>query len=128
MKLLKANKYPVFDELPDIKVDVIKLDDIELTAEAKWLRKRYQPFEESCIRVGMLYPITYTDYEHYWNPPREKRWPPSWDKFVVHNGNKRVYYAKQNGYTHIEGWFCDCKETKDIIVRHTFLPKERFPK
>ena len=128
MKILTANNYPTFKELPNLVVDTIDLNDIELTAGMKWLMKRYKPFEESCKKVGMLYPITYTDYAHYWDPPRENRWPTLWDKFVVHNGNKRVYYAKQNGYTHIEGWFCDCNETKDIIVRHTFLPKERLPK
>ena len=128
MKILTANNYPTFKELPNLVVDTIDLNDIELTAGMKWLMKRYKPFEESCKKVGMLYPITYTDYAHYWDPPRKNRWPTLWDKFVVHNGNKRVYYAKQNGYTHIEGWFCDSKETKDIIVRHTFLPKERFPK
>ena len=47
MKILKAKNYPVFDELPDLKVDTIDLNDIELTAEAKWLRKRYQPFEKT---------------------------------------------------------------------------------
>ena len=106
MKILTANNYPTFKELPNLVVDTIDLNDIELTAGMKWLMKRYKPFEESCKKVGMLYPITYTDYAHYWDPPRENRWPTLWDKFVVHNGNKRVYYAKQNGYTHIEGIIC----------------------
>ena len=127
MKVLRASKHPTFPRLPNLKVDVVDLNDIELTAAMKWLMKRYQPFEESCLRTGMLYPITYTDYAHYWEPMRTDRWPTLWDKYVVHNGNKRVYFAKQNGYTHIEGWFVDCKDTKDIIVRTTFMRKEDYP-
>ena len=127
MRILKANNYPTFNQLPNLVVDTIDLNDIELTTGMKWLMKRYKPFEDSCSKVGMLYPITYTDYDHYWEPMRTNRWPTLWDKFVVHNGNKRVYYAKKHGYTHIEGWFVPNKETKDIIVRHTYIPKERFP-
>ena len=128
MKVLRANKHPIFPQLPNLKVDVVDLNDIELTAEAKWLRKRYQPFEESCNKAGMLFPITYTDYAHYWDPPRETRWPTLWDKYVVHNANKREFYAKKYDYTHIEGYFCDCKDTKDIIVRTTFMGKDYYPK
>jgi len=127
MKLLEAKNRPQFKELPDLRVDYVDLKDIELTAGMKWLMKRYKPFEESCQRAGMLFPITYTDFDHYWEPQRTDRWPTEWDKFVVHNGNKRVYYAKKHGYTHIEGWFVDCKNTKDIIVRRTFMAREQFP-
>ena len=133
MKILQAKNKLEFSDLPDMKIDIVELDKIMLTADAKWLRKRYQPFEDSCNRVGMLFPITYTDFDHYWEPQKEKRWPRDEDgeyikdTLVVHNGNKRVFYAKKYGYTHIEGYFCDCKNTKDIIVRKTFMGKDMFP-
>ena len=124
MKILTANNYPIFKELPNLVVDTIDLNDIELTAGMKWLMKRYKPFEESCKKVGMLYPITYTDYAHYWDPPRENRWPTLWDKFVVHNGNKRVYYAKQNGYTHIDCYVV--KNDKEYLKVFHYTNSEEY--
>ena len=68
--------------------------------------------------------------EHYWL--KEKRWPKDKDGncipgLAVHTGNKRVYWAKRYGYTHIEGYYVKSKEEQAAIVKQTFMLKEAYP-
>jgi len=79
---------------------------------------------------GMMYPILYTDLEHYWL--KEKRWPKDTQGnylpgIGVHTGNKRVRWAKENNYDFIESYIVTCREQKDAIVTHTFLPRGQWP-
>ena len=92
--------------------------------------KEITNFKDSIEGAGMIYPIIYTDLEHYWL--KEKRWPKDKDGncipgLAVHTGNKRVYWAKQNGYTHIEGYYVTNIEEQKAIVKQTFIVKESYP-
>ncbi len=77
----------------------------------------------------MKFPIIYTDLEHYW---LKRRWNKDEEGncipgLSVHTGNKRVYWAKRNGFTHIEGYFVNNKDEQAAIVRQTFLAPASFP-
>tara|TARA_B100000029_G_scaffold375690_1_gene370156 strand:+ start:102 stop:509 length:408 start_codon:yes stop_codon:yes gene_type:complete len=135
MKLLKAKDRVTCTHKPlnGITPNVVEvpLKDLMLTTDFNWMMKRYPDFKKSMDSAGMKYPIIYTKLEHYWLP--DERWPKD-EKgncikgIAVHTGNKRVYWAKQNGYTHIEGYYVESKEEQAAIVRQTFLTKGQFPK
>ena len=38
-----------------------------------------------------------------------------------------MYWAKRNGFTHIEGYFVNNKDEQAAIVRQTFLAPASFP-
>jgi len=112
------------------KVELVSVNDLMITAKLNWLKRRYENFKESIEGAGMIYPIIYTDLEHYWL--KEKRWPKDKDGncipgIAVHTGNKRVYWAKRYGYTHIEGYYVKSKEEQAAIVKQTFMSKEAYP-
>jgi hypothetical protein len=79
----------------------------------------------------MIWPIIVTDLEHYWN--KEKNWPKDEQGkykqgIAVHTGNKRVLYAIEKGYSHIEGYFVKNLEEKNNIITKTFISKEEYTK
>ena len=45
----------------------------------------------------------------------------------MHTGNKRVIWAQENNYDFIESYIVTCREQKDAIVTHTFLPRGQWP-
>ncbi len=133
MKLLKARQYVTCQHAPlkgiKPKVTIVPVKDLMLTADYEWMIKRYPAFKTSIESAGMKFPIIYTDLEHYW---LKRRWKK--DKkgncipgLSVHTGNKRVYWAKRNGFTHIEGYFVNNKDEQAAIVRQTFLAPASFP-
>jgi hypothetical protein len=126
MKILKANNY-----IKDMSVNVFNLKDIMIIPSLKWLNKRIKPLYESIDKIGMIWPIIVTDLEHYWN--KEKNWPKDEQgKYkqgtAVHTGNKRVLYAIEKGYSHIEGYFVKNLEEKNNIITKTFISKEEYTK
>ena len=134
MRILRAKKHvtcqhsPLNYIAPEVKL--ASVNDLMLTANLDWMKKRYLNFKNSIEGAGMIYPIIYTDLEHYWL--KEKRWPKDKDGncipgLAVHTGNKRVYWAKQNGYTHIEGYYVTNIEEQKAIVKQTFILKESYP-
>lgn len=128
MKLLKAKLHIEF-KVP-FDVTNVSLDNMLISTDMDWLNKRYPIFKESIDRVGMLFPIIYTDIDNYWL--KEKRWPRDENGefkngYIVHTGNKRVIWAKNNGYTHIEGYFVRNKDEQSIIVKRTYVNKFSFP-
>ena len=135
MKLLKAMKRVTCQHAPlkgiSPKVVDVPLKDLMLTADNNWMMKRYPYFKKSIDSAGMMYPIIYTNMENYWLI--EKRWPKDVYSGIpipgiaVHTGNKRVYWAKENGYTHIEGYYVESKEEQAAIVRQTFLVRSNYP-
>ncbi len=64
---------------------------------------------------------------------KSKRWPREnlegdfVEGFGVHTGNKRVIWAQENNYDFIEAIIVTCREQKDAIVTHTFLPRGQWP-
>ena len=134
MKLLKAMKRVTCKDEPLVgitpKVVEVPLENLMLTADNDWMMKRYPNFKRSIDSVGMKFPIIYTDLEHYWLT--EKRWPKDVYSGIpipgiaVHTGNKRVYWAKENGYTHIEGYYVKTKDEQAAIVRRTFMAPSSY--
>jgi hypothetical protein len=83
----------------------------------------------------MKYPISVSTGEHDWVLERftRKNLPHVVDGKVkpglyVHSGNKRVYWARQNGYTHIEGYMINEREDKAMTRAHTHISHDRIPK
>ena len=46
----------------------------------------------------------------------------------VHVGNKRVLYAKQHGYTHIEGYLISSTSEREDVKLFTHIPHTEIPK
>ena len=127
MKTLKAKRYCA-TPLPVLQFDV---NSLMILPSQKWIQKRYPKFKDSADKVGMIWPIIVTDDKHYWQ--HEKNWPKDEQgKYIsgkmVHTGNKRVIWAKENGYTHIEGYFVKNKMEKDKIISQTFMNRIDYPK
>ena len=126
MKILKAKRYCA-TPLPVLQFDV---NSLMILPSQRWIEKRYPIFKSSIDKTGMIYPVIVTDLKHYWQ--KEKNWPKDEQgNFIpgkiVHTGNKRVIWAKENGYTHIEGYFVFDKMAKDNIIKQTYMSKEKFP-
>jgi len=120
MKILQAkNKIEGFDTIN------FNVNEVGLFPHIDWLQKRMPKFRESISKVGMLYPILVTDKEHYWN--RGAKWPEGVTGLACHTGNKRLLWAKENGYDLIEGIFVNSEEEKIKIVHQTFMWKDSWP-
>ena len=130
MKVLKANQRVPNPPTPVIEYPV---NDIMLTAPIAWNMKKMPDFKESVESVGMIWPIIIVDLENYWQPMKDKRWPrnESTGEFIpgvaVHTGNKRVMWAKENGYDLIEAYLVTDRNHKDEIVRQTFIARGLWP-
>ena len=134
MRILRAKKHVTCQHSPlnhiAPKVELVCVNVLMITAKLNWLKRRYLNFKDSIEGAGMIYPIIYTDLKHYWL--KGKRWPKDKDGnyipgLAVHTGNKRVYWAKQYGYTHIEGYYVESKAEQAAIVKQTFILKESYP-
>ena len=111
-------------------ITLVDVKELMLTNETNYMMKRYDKLEISMNRVGMIYPILYTDLDSYWLV--EKRWP-KYDNgrpipgIAVHTGNKRVWWAKQNGYDKIEGIYVNSKAEQAKLVKITHIPHGNLP-
>jgi hypothetical protein len=126
MKVLRAKNtkdigYNIFE---------INVKDIILSANMKWLNKRLDTFRISVAEKGMLYPIIITNFENYWL--KEKRWPKDANgdfiksKFIVHTGNKRVVWAKEQHFDKIEAYIVKSKEEQAYIIKRTFIHQSNW--
>lgn len=127
MKVLRSIK-KCKTPLPVLEFDV---NELMILPSDNWIQKRYSNFKSSIDKVGMIFPVIVTDLEHYWQ--KEKNWPKDEnEKYIpgkiVHTGNKRVIWAKENGYTHIEGYFVKDKMAKDNLIKQTFIGKTDYPR
>lgn len=125
MKILTAE----FD-IPGYKKELVDVKELMLTNDTNYMMKRYNKLEISMDRVGMIYPILYTDLDSYWMV--EKRWPKYENGnpipgIAVHTGNKRVWWAKQNGYDKIEGIYVNSKAEQVKLVKITHIPHGNLP-
>jgi len=136
MKVLKANNQVpgyIFQEGPKLKSEMFPVKDIIVTAPRKWINKKMVPFTESIEAVGMMWPVILVHVDNYWEPMKSKRWPRKnlegdfVEGYGVHTGNKRVIWAQENNYDFIEAIIVTCREQKDAIVTHTFLPRGQWP-
>ena len=107
--VLKANKKPdnLFDDFQEFD-----LDELILMPTNEWLKNRMDEFDywESFEKHGMIYPITVSPHTEEWVQERLKRGKtPQHLKangdvrpgLYVQTGHKRVYWAREKGYTHI---------------------------
>ena len=137
MKVLRAKQYH-----PDIKLKVLEIPirEIRIIPPLDWIENRSNEFDynTSFEKHGMLWPIVCTSYDLQWVKDRILPKNPHHESathkgellpyLYVHVGNKRVWYAKQNGYDRIEGYIVDTKEEKNMIqklqhISHTEIPK-----
>ena len=92
-------------------------------------------YKTSFKNYGMKYPICVSTGEHEWVKERfaRKKLPHIVNGKVkpglyVQTGNKRVLWAKENGYTHIEGYLVSNKQDRSKMravthIKHTDIPK-----
>ena len=118
--VLKANKKPdnLFDDFREFD-----LDELILMPTNEWLKNRMDEFDywESFEKHGMIYPITVSPHTEEWVQERLKRGKtPQHLKangdvrpgLYVQTGHKRVYWAREKGYTHIEGYYVTEQQDK----------------
>ena len=134
MKILRAQK-----SLSDFKLQTFDVSSLRTIPPHNWLEKRSNEFgyNESFENKGMLFPIVVTSWEPQWvidrilpkNPHHAGDKPGTLKPYMyVHVGNKRVYYAQQNGYDRIEGYFVEKQEDKSLIQRLQHIPHTEIPK
>lgn len=135
MKILYAINHP--RELEHLKLQLFNIDELTIIPPKNWLVKRMKTFkyEESFVNKGMLYPIAVSTHNHEWVKERfaRKNLPHIVNGEVkpglyVQTGNKRVLWAKENGYNQIEGYFINTKEDKARIRSVTHIKHERIPR
>lgn len=125
MKILKANKIP---EKIKLKTELIDVKGLRLLPPEKWLNKRIDiyNYEDNFSKNGMQYPICVVSSKEEWanlrirkgmNKEHIDKFNNVIDGLYVFCGNKRVMYAKQNGYDKIEGYIVkNRKDKQDIQV------------
>ena len=136
MKILRAK-----EKVDSIYNDLRELDlkDLILMPPNNWLEDRMNEFNywESFDKHGMIYPITVSPHTEDWVQERLKRGKTPQHLLedgnvkpglYVQTGNKRVYWARQNGYTHIEGYMINEREDKAMTRAHTHISHDRIPK
>ena len=133
MKILKAQK-----SLPDFTLQFFDVKSLRTIPPDTWLENRSNEFgySESFEKHGMIWPIAVTDHRQQWvkdrilpkNPQHKDKDGNLIPGYYVHIGNKRVLWAKHNGYDKIEGYFFNTMEDKRKIhqlqhIEHTEIPK-----
>ena len=113
MKSLTASNHPE----TAIKTQMFKVSELRLIPPEQWVIDRMEDYgyNESFENVGMLFPIIVSTHNPVWVQTRLKgKCPHHFDEenkiiegYYVHAGNKRVLWAKKNGYDEIEGYLCD---------------------
>ena len=141
MKILRAEKHPdgLFDDLRELD-----LSELKLMPPDNWLEKRMNEFDywSSFDKHGMIYPITVSPHTENWVVERvlhmkngEFKCPQHLDEnndvkpgLYVQTGNKRVYWARKKGYTHIEGYYVTDREDKAKIRTQLHIGHEDIPR
>ena len=136
MKILRAK-----EKVDSIYNDLRELDlkDLILMPPNNWLEDRMNEFNywESFNKHGMIYPITVSPHTEEWVQERLQRGKTPQHLYAngevrpglyVQTGHKRVYWARQEGYTHIEGYYVTDREDKARIrnklhISHTEIPR-----
>jgi hypothetical protein len=135
MRILKAKNISSKINFPTQLFDV---KDLRIIPSYEWLLKRMNIYEykNSFEKVGMLHPIVVTDEKEQWVKnrilPKNSQHKDENDDLIkglyVHVGNKRVFWAKENGYDKIEGYFITHEKDKTFIQNLTHINHESIPK
>jgi hypothetical protein len=136
MKILYAKNKP--KELEHFKLQLFNLNELILIPPENWLKKRMNSFnyDQSFSNNGILYPIMVSTHEPEWVYERFKRKNlPHIDEnnkvkpgLYVQTGNKRVLWARENGYDQIEGYLVHNKQDKVKIRSITHIGHDKIPK
>ena len=123
------------------KFELQKLNGKEPSKEdlVKSLGLTYDEFNywESFDKHGMIYPITVSPHTEEWVQERLKRGKTPQHLLedgnvrpglYVQTGNKRVYWARLNNYTHIEGYYVTDREDKAKIRSKLHIPHTEIPR
>jgi len=134
--VLRAKEHPngLFNDLRELD-----LDELILMPTDEWLKNRMDEFDywSSFKNHGMIYPITVSPHTEDWVQERLQRGKTPQHLYAngevrpglyVQTGHKRVYWARQEGYTHIEGYYVTDREDKARIrnklhISHTEIPR-----
>jgi hypothetical protein len=128
MKILYAKNKP--KELEHFKLQLFNINELTLIPPRSWLINRMNMFkyQESFLNKGMLYPVAVSTHEPEWVKERfvRKNLPHIVNGEVkpglyVQTGNKRVLWARENGYDQIEGYLIHTKEDKSKIRSCTHI-------
>jgi hypothetical protein len=135
MKILKAKNISSKINFPTQLFDV---KDLRIIPSYEWLLKRMNIYEykNSFEKVGMLNPIVVTDEKEQWVKnrilPKNAHHKDEKGNLIkglyVHVGNKRVLWAKENGYDKIEGYFVKDEKDKTFIQNLTHIDHNKIPK
>lgn len=133
MKILLARK-----KLPNFATQYIDVESLFTIPPDAWLRNRSEEFgyDESFEKHGMIYPIAVTDHTPQWvkdrilpkNPQHKDIEGNLNAGYYVHCGNKRVMWARDNGYDKIEAYFSnsitDIRNYRLLTsIKHAEIPK-----
>ena len=134
--VLRAKEHPegLYNDLRELD-----LDELILMPPDEWLKDRMDEFDywTSFKNNGMIYPITVSPHTEDWVQERLQRGKtPQHLKangdvrpgLYVQTGNKRVYWARQEGYTHIEGYYVTNREDKAKIRSKLHIPHTEIPR
>ncbi len=143
MKLLTPKTWPT--KLNHLDTFCFRVEDLRIIPSDEWINNRSEQFgyKESFDNKGMMFPIAVSSTKNKWvqdrlllkNEKNEFKNPHHIDKdgnpikgLYVHVGNKRVLYAQQNGYTHIEGYLISSIEDREMVKKVTHIPHMEIPK
>ena len=139
--VLRAQKHP-----DNIYGDITEFDLSELRCMPTddWIKKRIDEFDyrTSFENNGMIYPITVSPHTEDWvqNIIKQKvngQWKKPHHIYAngevkpglyVQTGNKRVFWAKEQGYTHIEGYLILEQQKKIEVKKQLHIPHGEIPK
>jgi len=139
--VLRAQKHP--DSLYGT-IEEFDLTEIKCMPNDDWLKQRMDEFDywSSFENHGMIYPITVSPHTEDWvqgivkqtvngkykKPQHIKANGEVRPGLYVQTGNKRVYWAREKGYTHIEGYLVTNKEIKSKIRSELHIPHDKAPR
>ena len=143
MKLLTPKTWPT--KLNHLDTFCFIVEDLRIIPSDEWINNRSKQFgyKESFDNKGKMFPIAVSSTKNKWvqdrlllkNEKNEFKNPHHIDKdgnpikgLYVHVGNKRVLYAQQNGYTHIEGYLISSIEDREMVKKVTHIPHMEIPK
>jgi hypothetical protein len=135
MKILKAKNTST---KINFTLQLFDVRELRIIPSIDWLSKKINiyGYKNSFEKVGMLYPIVVTDEKEQWVKnrilPKNSQHKDENGNLIkglyVHVGNKRVLWAKENGYDKIEGYFVTQQKDKDFIQNQTHIDHGNIPK
>ena len=143
MKVLSPQTWP--NKLSYLDTFTFRVEQLRIIPSNEWITNRSEQFgyQESFNNKGMLFPIAVCSTKQQWvknrlirkNEKVEFKNPHHIDEnnevisgLYVHVGNKRVLYAQQYGYTHIEGYLINSVDDRESVKQFTHIPHTEIPK